>query len=81
MIVRHTKEVEQLMKEFYEGLSEKKKRHYVAIEAKKLGRSGITYISKLLACSRTTIHSRFAQFYTLFIRLWQTTLICHEYST
>jgi len=57
MIVRHTKEVEQLMKEFYEGLSEKKKRHYVAIEAKKLGRSGITYISKLLACSRSTIHT------------------------
>ena len=27
------------------------------------------------------LDSRFAQFYTLFIRLWQNTLICHEHST
>jgi hypothetical protein len=57
MIVRYTKEVEQSMKEFYDSLSEKDKRRYAAIEAQKLGRSGITYISKLLACSRSTIHA------------------------
>ena len=26
-------------------------------------------------------YSRFAQFYTQFMKLWQTTPICHEYST
>ena len=45
------------MKEFYDSLSEKDKRRYAAIEAQKLGRSGITYISKLLACSRSTSHA------------------------
>lgn len=53
----YTKEVEQPMKEFYESLSEKDKRRYAAIEAHKLGRAGITYISKLLSCSRTTIYA------------------------
>jgi hypothetical protein len=57
MIVRYTKEVEQSMKDFYDSLSEKDKRRYAAIEAQKLGRSGITYISKLLTCSRSTIHA------------------------
>jgi hypothetical protein len=44
------------MKEFYKSLSEKDRRRYAAIEAHKLGYSGISYISKLLGCSRTTIH-------------------------
>ncbi len=45
------------MKEFFDSLSEKDKRRYAAIEAQKLGRSGITYVSKLMGCSRGTIHA------------------------
>jgi len=38
-------------------LSEKDKRRYATVEAQKLGCSGITYVSKLLGCSRSTIHA------------------------
>ena len=55
MLKPYTKEVEQLMKDFFNSLSEKDKRRYAAVEAQKLGRAGITYISKLLGCSRSTI--------------------------
>lgn len=57
MIEPYTKEVEQSMKEFFNSLSEKDKRRYAAVEAQKLGRAGITYISKLLGSSRSTIHA------------------------
>jgi hypothetical protein len=57
MIAPYTKEVEQSMKEFFNSLSEKDKRRYAAVEAQKLGRAGITYISKLLGCSRSTTHA------------------------
>ena len=43
-----TKKVGQLMKALFNSLSEKDKRRYAAVEAQKLGRAGITYISKLL---------------------------------
>ena len=56
MLKPYTKEVEQLMKDFFNSLSEKDKRRYAAVEAPKLGRAGIIYISKLLGCSRSTIH-------------------------
>jgi hypothetical protein len=57
MIEPYPKEVEQSMKEFFNSLSEKDKRRYAAVEAQKLGRAGITYISKLLGCSRSTIYA------------------------
>ena len=57
MLKHYTKEVEQLIKDFFNSLSEKDKRRYAAVEAQKLGRAGITYISKLLGCSRSTIHA------------------------
>lgn len=37
-------ELEALMTNFYDNLSEKDRRHYSAIEALKLGRGGIKYI-------------------------------------
>ena len=49
--------IEQTMKKFFDSLSEKDRRRYAAIEAQKVGHSGITYISKLLGCSRSTIHA------------------------
>lgn len=49
-------EIEQQMQSFFQTLSEKDKRRYVAIEARKLGHGGQTYLSKLLNCSRKTIY-------------------------
>ncbi|MEG4447102.1 hypothetical protein QUB47_35270 [Microcoleus sp. AT9_B5] len=43
------------MKKFYKSLSEKDKRRYAAVESQKLGRGGISYIVRLLGCSRNTI--------------------------
>lgn len=47
--------VEAQMRSFYESLSEKDRRRYAAVEAAKLGRGGITYISEMLGCKRHTI--------------------------
>lgn len=43
------------MKETYNLLSEKDKRLYAAVEAIKLQRGGITYISEIFNCSRNTV--------------------------
>ena len=47
--------MEQKMKAVYESPSEKDRRIYAAIEAKKLPRGGITYIAKILGCAGKTI--------------------------
>ena len=52
---KYDKEIEQQMRTFFEGLSEKDKRHYAAIEAKKLGHGGQSYMEKVLGCSARTI--------------------------
>ena len=46
---------EQEMRQFFEGLSEKGKRHYAAIEARKIGYGGQRYMAKVLGCSTKTI--------------------------
>ena len=51
----YKKEVEEFMLCFYNTLSEKDKRRYAAVEAKKLDHGGIRYISKLLGCDEKTI--------------------------
>lgn len=43
------------MRAFYESLSEKDRRRYVGIEAKKLGHGGISYIARVLKCDRQTV--------------------------
>lgn len=43
------------MQSYYESLSEKDRRRYAAVEAKKLGYGGIGYISKLFGCNYRTI--------------------------
>ena len=43
------------MKKFYKSLSEKDKRRYAAIEAQKLEWGGISYVMRVLGCSRNTI--------------------------
>lgn len=51
----YEKEVEEFMVCFYNTLSEKDKRRYAAVEAKKLGHGGIKYISELFGCDEKTI--------------------------
>ena len=57
MITPYPNEVEQSMKGFFNSLSEKDSRRYAAVEAQELGRCGISYIAKVLGCSRTTIYA------------------------
>jgi hypothetical protein len=47
--------VEQAMKAFYDSLSERDKRRYAAVEAKKLDHGGTEYISRLLGVDGKTI--------------------------
>jgi len=48
-------EIEAQMCNFYQSLSEKDRRRYAAIEAKKLGYGGISYICRVLHCNDRTI--------------------------
>lgn len=48
--------IERDIKTFYEMLPENEKRIYAAIEAQKIGYGGISYISQIVNCSRTTIY-------------------------
>lgn len=40
---------------FYETLSEKDQRRYVAVEARRIGFGGIEYLASVFGCSRKTI--------------------------
>ena len=51
----YTPSTERDMKMFYDSLNEKDKRHYAALEARKLCHGGTTYISDLLGCDRSTV--------------------------
>ena len=53
--------LEEQMRAFYHTLAEKDKRRYAAIEARKLGYGGITYIARLLGSSRKTIGQGMAE--------------------
>jgi hypothetical protein len=48
-------EIEDHMKAFYDSLSEKDRRRYAAIEAEKLGHSGVEYVADVLGCDAKTI--------------------------
>lgn len=43
MFTKYSDEIEKDMQSLYESLSEKDRRRYAAIEAKKLGHGGIVY--------------------------------------
>lgn len=57
----YSDEMEQLMLRHYTQLSEKSQREYMAIEAKKLGYGGITYIADLFAVTRNRIYHGIAE--------------------
>ena len=48
-------EDEDQMRNFYNSLNEKSRRHYAALEANKLGFGGISYVCRLLRCSEHTV--------------------------
>lgn len=52
---RYSPAIEAQMRLFYQSLSEKDRRRYAAIEARKLGRGGLSYIVRILSCDRHTI--------------------------
>lgn len=54
-ITPYSREIEKEMRNFYHSLSEKDRRRYAAIEAKKLGRGGKSYICQVLDCNDRTI--------------------------
>lgn len=58
----YTPSVERDMKMFYNSLNEKDRRHYVALEAKKLCYGGIIYIADLLGCDRDTVQAGMEEF-------------------
>ena len=55
MIEEFSEKTLMLMQLHYSRLSEKDRRQYAALESLKLGRGGITYISKILGVDRKTI--------------------------
>ena len=61
----YRQKTEQIMKTFFNTLSEKDKRRYAAVEAQKLGHGGIYYIARTLGCSRTTIYEGLAELESL----------------
>jgi hypothetical protein len=48
-------EVERQMKTLYESLNERDRRRYAAVEARKLGHGGQSYIKRLLGCDFKTL--------------------------
>jgi Rhodopirellula transposase DDE domain len=51
----YTPEVADQVRRFYDTLSEKDRRRYAAVEARRLGHGGIEYVARVLGCSRRTI--------------------------
>jgi hypothetical protein len=52
---QYTPEIEGRLRAYYESLSEKDRRRFAVLEAKRLGYGGITYIARVLGCSERTI--------------------------
>lgn len=56
MFSEFSDDIENIMQSLYRSLSEKDRRRYAAVEAKKLGHGGISYISQLFSCDHKTIN-------------------------
>lgn len=57
-------EIEEQMKNLYQSLSEKDRRRYAAIEAKKLGYGGISYVCRLFACDPSSVKNGLSELAT-----------------
>ena len=49
----YPQETQQIMRKFYNTLSEKDKRRYAATEAIKFGHGGVSIIAEILGCARS----------------------------
>lgn len=58
---RYESEIEGEMRAFYESLNEKDRRRYAAIEARKLGHGGASYIAGVVGCERRLIATGLAE--------------------
>ncbi len=58
----YSAEIEDSRQYMFESLNEKDRRHYAAIEAKKLGPFGAKYISNLFGVSHKTIEAGLKEF-------------------
>lgn len=58
----YSAELEDSMQYMFESLNEKDRRHYAAVEAKKLGAVGVKYIAKLFGISEKTIEVGLKEF-------------------
>ena len=52
---RYEPEIEERMRGFAQTLSEKDRRRYAALEARRLGRGGVGYVAGVLGCSSRTV--------------------------
>ena len=52
----YSDEVEAFMLSHYTRLSEKDQRHYLAVEAKKIGYGGISYIANVFGVTRNRVY-------------------------
>ena len=57
--------IENAIRLFYDTLSEKERRRYVAVEAVKFGYGGQSYIASVVGCCRDTVASGLAELATL----------------
>lgn len=55
-MVGYRKSIELVMQLHFSRLAEKDRRHYAAVEAMKLDRGGIVYISRLFGIDKNTIN-------------------------
>jgi transposase len=58
---RYAPEIEAEMRAFFQSLNEKDRRRYAAIEARKLGYGGSSYIAQVLGCERHTVATGLAE--------------------
>jgi hypothetical protein len=54
-VVPYDPDIEEQMKTLYGSLNERDRRRYAAIEARKLGHGGQTYIRAILGCDYKTL--------------------------
>jgi hypothetical protein len=54
-------EVERYMQALYESLNERDRRRYAAVEARKLGHGGLSYIKRVLGCDFKTLRRGLAE--------------------
>lgn len=61
LMSKYSVEAEVSVKAFYATLSEKEKRRYAAVEARRIGFGGIEYVAGVFGCSRKTVERGLAE--------------------